>query len=166
MTEPLDPRLAAIARSLEGTRWGAELWDDQWRLAWVSPEAKAFLQEYDDEAIGIGRHIVDVRWQEPWFSSVDDNSRTELLGQEVPFIAADTPGGAKRLRSMLEQATGRPIPEFEAIAPPPMWARRIVLTIEGQPPVPVQFVAMRVNSDDGAFLGTAYVYGSTLPARL
>src|SRR5215210_4937649 len=103
MTELLDPRLAVIAESLEGTRWGAELWDAEWRLAWVSPEAKAFLQEYDDEKIGIGRHIVDVRWQEPWYSSVDDQSRSELVMLEVPFIAADTPGGAPRLRSMLEQ---------------------------------------------------------------
>jgi class 3 adenylate cyclase len=166
MTELLDPRLAVIAESLEGTRWGAELWDAEWRLAWVSPEAKAFLREQDDEVLGIGRHIVEVRWLEPWRSSVDERSRSELVGLEVPYIAADTPGGAERVRRMLEEATGRPAPTFEALEPPPMWARRIVLTIEGQPPFPVQFVAVRINADDGTFLGTAYVYGSSLPARL
>jgi class 3 adenylate cyclase len=166
MTELLDPRLAAIAESLEGTRWGAELWDAQWRLAWVSPEAKRLLREEDDHTLGVGRHIVDVRWSEPWYSSVDEASRTELLAKELPHIAADTPGGAERVREMVKNVTGQAAPPFETAPPPPMWARRIRLTIEGQPPFPVQFVANRVIAADGTFVGTAFVYGSTLPARL
>jgi class 3 adenylate cyclase len=47
-----------------------------------------------------------------------------------------------------------------------MWARRIRLTLPGQPPFPVQFVATRLIADDGTFMGTAFVYGSALPARL
>jgi class 3 adenylate cyclase len=165
MSEPLDPRLAQVADSLEGTRWGAEIWDAEWRLAWVSEETKRFLGEYDGEVLGYGRHIIDVRWSEPWFSSVDELSRTELIQSELPYIAFDTPGGAERLQQMVEQATGRPIP-ITAEQPPAMWARRIRLTLPGQPPFPVQFVATRLTAPDGTFMGTAFVYGSVLPARL
>src|SRR4051794_25879087 len=165
MPEPLDPRLAEVAESLEGTRWGAEIWDAEWRLAWVSEETKRFLNEYDGEVLGYGRHIIDVRWSEPWFSSVDELSRTELIQSELPYIAHDTPGGAERLQQMVEQATGRPIP-IRAEQPPAMWARRIRLTLPDQPPFPVQFVATRLIAQDGTFLGTAFVYGSVLPARL
>jgi class 3 adenylate cyclase len=166
MTAALDPQLATIAESLEGTRWGAEIWDAEWRLVWVSRETKRFFSEQDEEALGYGRHIIDVRWSEPWYSSVDDASREDLIVGELPYIAADTPGGAERTREMVERATGRPMEPFEAAQPPPMWARRIRLTLEGQPPFPVQFVASRLTADDGTFLGTAFVYGSVLPARL
>jgi len=166
MIELLDPRLAAIAESLETTRWGAEIWDAEWRLAWVSEETKRFLGEDDGEVLGYGRHIIDVRWSEPWFSSVDDQSRAELVGSELPFIAFDTPGGAERLHAMVEKATGRPMGPIQAARPPEMWARRIRLTLPGQPAFPVQFVATRLTAPDGTFMGTAFVYGSTLPARL
>jgi class 3 adenylate cyclase len=166
MTDPADPRLAAIAESLEGTRWAAEIWDAEWRLVWVSRETKLFLDEEDEDALGYGRHIVDVRWSEPWLSSVDDESRLGLVATELPFIANDTPGGAEQLRALVERATGQPLEPFAAEQPPPMWARRIRLTVEGQPPFPVQFVASRLTAEDGTFLGTAYAYGSTLPARL
>jgi class 3 adenylate cyclase len=166
MPEQLDPRLAVIAQSLETTRWAAEIWDAEWRLAWVSEETKRFLGEEDVEVLGYGRYIIDVRWSEPWFSTVDERSRAELVGTELPFIAHDTPGGAERVHALVEEATGRPMPPVVAARPPAMWARRIRLTLPGHPPFPVQFVATRLTAPDGTFLGTAYVYGSTLPARL
>jgi class 3 adenylate cyclase len=166
MRQPLDPRLAVIAESLSGTRWGAELWDADWRLAWVSDDSKAVLRETDDEVIGIGKHIVELRWAEPWYSSVSDASRQQLVATELGHIAHDTPGGADRIRELFKQATGQPAPAFQAVEPPPLWSAIIELTLEGQPSFPVQYVAARLHSDDGAFLGTAYVYGSTLPARL
>jgi class 3 adenylate cyclase len=166
MAHSLDPRLAAIAESLSGTRWGAELWDADWRLAWVSEDSKAVLRETDDELIGIGRHIVELRWAEPWLSSVSDESRQQLVAGELGHIAHDTPGGAGRVRELFMESTGQPAPEFEAVEPPPLWSAIIELTLEGQPSFPVQYVAARLHTDDGAFLGTAYVYGSTLPARL
>jgi class 3 adenylate cyclase len=166
MTDPADQRLAAIAESLEGTRWAAEIWDAEWRLVWVSRETKRFLGEEDEDVLGFGRHIIDVRWADPWLSSVDDESRLELVASELPFIAHDTPGGAERIRTMVERATGQPMEPFEAAQPPPLWARRIRLTLPSQPPFPVQFVASRLTADDGTLLGTAFMYGSTLPARL
>ena len=166
MPELLDPRLAAVAESLETTRWAAEIWDSEWRLAWVSEETKRFLGEEDTDVLGYGRYIIDVRWSEPWFTTVDDRSRAELVGTELPFIAHDTPGGAEHVQALVEKVTGRPMHQIVAERPPAMWARRIRLTLPDHPPFPVQFVATRLTAPDGTFLGTAYVYGSTLPARL
>jgi hypothetical protein len=165
VTLEMDPRLRAIADSLENTRWGAELWDSEWRLAWVSEETRAVLGDPGDEALGIGRHVLEVRFNEPWVSTVDENTRHELLEAQLGYIAHDTPGGVDRVTELLEQTIGFSVP-FEAVPPPTMWARRIRLTLAGQPAFPVQFLAVRLTGDDGAFLGTCYVYGSTLPARL
>ena len=166
MTAPLDPRLAEIAESLEGTRWGAEIWDSEWRLVWVSEETKRFLGVEDDRELGYGQHLIDVRWSEPWVSAVDDASLAELVAGELPYIAADTPGGVERVRAMVEAATGRSPEPFGAQRSPSVWARQIRITLPGQPPFPVQFVATRLTAPDDAYLGTAFVYGSTLPARL
>jgi class 3 adenylate cyclase len=166
MAEPLDPRLAAIAESLSGTRWGAELWDADWRLAWVSDDSKAVLRETDDEIVGIGKHVVELRWAEPWLSSVTEESRRQLITSELGHIAHDTPGGAERIRELFQRMTGQTAPPFEAVQPPPLWSAIIELTLEGQPTFPVQYVAARLHTEGGDFLGTAYVYGSTLPARL
>jgi class 3 adenylate cyclase len=166
MNEPLDPRLAKIAESLDGTHWGAELWDADWRLAWVSRDARAVVGLTDDSEVGIGRHVVDARFIEPWFSAVDESSREQVTGMELAYIAHDTPGGVDRVRELYEAATGRPPPPFEAAEPPPLWSAMVHLSVPDQQRFQVQYVAARLHADDGTFIGTAYVYGSTLPARL
>ncbi len=167
MTELLNPCLASIAEALEGTRWGAELWDAQWRLVYVSNESRAVLGHLGDEEIGFGQHVLEARWSEPWLSSVDDESRRQLIEFELPYIAYDTPGGIERVRELYREATGRPAPPgLEVREPPPLWSARITLTLPGQPAFPVQYIAVRIIADDGSLAGTIYFYGSTLPARL
>ena len=167
MTVSLDPRMAEVAASLERTRWGAELWDAEWRLVYVSNESRAVLgADPGDDGLGIGKHALEARWGEPWYATVDEPSRDQLLNYELPFIAWDTPGGAERVRELYAQATGRPAPPLEAVEPPAVWSNRITLTLPGQPAFPVQYVACRIHADDGRFVGTAYFYGSVLPARL
>ena len=166
MSDPIDPRLTEIARWLDESRWGAEIWDSEWRLAHVSRESKAVLGEQTDEDLGIGRHVLAARYAEPWYRTVDDASRRQLVELELPFVAWDTPGGAQRVRELFTEATGQPAPALDAVQPPPVWSAQITLTLPGQPAFPVQYIAFRIHDVDGTFLGTGYFYGSTLPARL
>lgn len=163
---PLDPQLAAIAETLEQTRWGAELWDSEWRLAYVSNESRAVIGDSNDEALGIGLHVIEARWNDAWRPTVDDASREQLVSHELPYIAWDTPGGAERVRELYERVTGLPAPGIEAVEPPALWSETITLTLPGQPPFPVKYIACRIYDSNGSFAGTAYFYGSTLPARL
>src|SRR4051794_33866843 len=127
MTASLDPRLAEIADSLERTRWGAELWDSEWRLAYVSNESKAGLGDGDDEELGVGKHALEARWNPAWYATVDDASRQQLVEYELPYIAWDTPGGAERVRELFERTTGLPAPEVEPKRPPAVWSNTITL---------------------------------------
>jgi class 3 adenylate cyclase len=163
----LDPRLAEIARHLDQSRWGAEIWDSEWRLAHVSLESRSVLgADLSDEDLGVGRHVLEARYAEPWYRTVDDASRRQLIEVELPYVAWDTPGGAKRVRELFTQVTGLNAPPIEPAEPPPLWSAQITLTLAGQPPFPVQYMAFRIYAIDGTFLGTGYFYGSTLPARL
>ena len=167
MTQQIDHRLAEIAEWLDASRWGAEIWDSEWRLAHISHESRAVIGgEQDPDELGIGRHVLEARYSEPWYRTVNDASRRQLVELELPYVAWDTPGGAERVRELFAKVTGRPAPPIEAVEPPPVWTAQITLTLPGQPAFPVQYIAFRIYSTGGEFLGTAYFYGSTLPARL
>lgn len=59
----LEPPLDRIAAGLESTAWAAELVDPEWRLRWCSTQLKAMLGESDDEALGVGSHLVAARYR-------------------------------------------------------------------------------------------------------
>ncbi|MEA2391217.1 MAG: hypothetical protein QOK31_1326, partial [Solirubrobacteraceae bacterium] len=60
----LDQRLAYAAEELERTNWAAELCDPQWRLVWVSSQLRALMGGGDDEALGVGMHLLESRFVE------------------------------------------------------------------------------------------------------
>jgi class 3 adenylate cyclase len=166
MRQPSDPRLTPIAESLEATKWAAEIWNTEWRLEWVSEETKAIIGSDDEATIGYGRHIVEARWSEPWLSSVSERTRADSMKQDWGFIAHDTPGGAEGLATIFRNMGGDPPATLRAVAPPPLWTGIVELTQPGMAPIDARFVALRLHDENGEFIGTTYVYGATLPARL
>jgi class 3 adenylate cyclase len=167
MSLPSDPRLVPIAESLEATKWAAEIWDTDWKLVWVSEETKAIIGTDNEQYLGYGKHLVEARWAEPWLSSVSDWTRLRSMQEDWGYIAHDTPGGAAGLAELFRKVIGTDPPvSIEAVDPPPLWTGIIELQQPGMAPVDARFVAMRLFSDDGEFMGTAYLYGASLPARL
>src|SRR4051812_21816544 len=166
MSLPPDPRLHPIAESLEATKWAAEIWDAEWRLAWVSEETKAIVGTDNEEHLGYGKHIVAARWSEPWLSSVSDATRARSMSEDWGYIAHDTPGGAEGLAAIFRTVGGDPPALLRAVAPPPLWTGIIELQQPGMAPIDARFVALRLFDERGDFLGTAYLYGASLPARL
>jgi class 3 adenylate cyclase len=167
MSLPSDPRLVPIAESLEATKWAAEIWDTEWKLVWVSEETKAIVGTDNEQYLGYGKHLVEARWAEPWLSSVSDWTRLRSMQEDWGYIAHDTPGGAAGLAELFRKVIGTDPPvSIEAVDPPPLWTGIIELQQPGMAPVDARFVAMRLFSDDGEFMGTAYLYGASLPARL
>jgi class 3 adenylate cyclase len=158
MSMPSDPRLLPIAESLEATKWAAEIWDSEWRLVWVSDETKAIVGTENEQHLGYGKHIVETRCSE-W-------TRERSMKEDWGYIAHDTPGGADGLAEIFGRVGGELPPMIEAVTPPPLWTGIIELQQPGFAPVDARFVALRLFDDDGEFIGTAYLYGASLPARL
>jgi class 3 adenylate cyclase len=163
MSLPEDPRLRAVAESVAPTLWAAEIWDSDWRLAWVSDELKAIMSCDDEERLGYGRELLEVRFREPWLSSVEQATRDQLIENEAPYIAWDI--GADHANELLRAGAGPSAPTVEAVKPPLVYSLMVRLVQPGQPTMPVQGTAMRLYDSD-EFVGTLFLYGSTLPARL
>lgn len=90
---PEDPRLADAAQSLSRTRASAILCDAEWRLVWASDELKSLFDEWDEDKLGYGKHVVEVYTSETWGHKVSEESQLRFLMEEFPLLIQDTPDG-------------------------------------------------------------------------
>src|SRR5687768_9422626 len=74
---------------LERSGWAAFVVDQDWRLAWVSDEQKEFIRATGDDAVGVGKHVMEALTQDVWLSSVTPESQLRLFQELVPFIIHD-----------------------------------------------------------------------------
>jgi len=95
----LEPPLDRIAAGLESTAWAAELVDPEWRLRWCSTQLKAMLGESDDEALGVGSHLVAARYRRRGSGRCPPGSRR--AEENVGFMLDDTPGGRETIAAMV-----------------------------------------------------------------
>src|SRR5919106_5441211 len=104
----IDPRLQSLIDQLQGTQAGIELYDSEWRLVWLSDEIKEMLGEFDDEKLGIGRHMIEaVCFNEIWFKRITPESLFQLALDITPLQLRDTLGGADALFEMASRAMSR-----------------------------------------------------------
>ena len=160
MTLPADPRLRAVAESVEPTQWAAEIFDADWRMVWVSEELKAIMGCEDEDVLGYGREMLELRFDEPWLSSVEPATRQQLVEREAPYVAWDI--GADRANELLRSSGQGPV---EPVEPPPVYTIAVRLVQPGEPTMLVQGTVVRLY-DHAEFTGTLFLYGSALPARL
>lgn len=165
MSGDRDPRLDWIIRGLESTGWAAEVCDADWRLVWVSPQARALIGENDDSDFGLGRHILESRKLPAWRRMVSIEAQKQWVELNVPQMLADDPESAARLADLT-------LPELresvEAARPAeiPIWTW-ITRTTGIVPAVrEVRNFGIRVRTKDGTAFATVYIYGANLPATL
>jgi hypothetical protein len=71
-----DERLEAIVRGLESTGWAAEVCDADWKLVWVSSQARALIGgQGDGERLGVGKHVLESRMEPAWQRMVQETAR-------------------------------------------------------------------------------------------
>ncbi|GAC1315730.1 MAG: hypothetical protein NVSMB25_00130 [Thermoleophilaceae bacterium] len=157
--------LARIASGLEETAWAAELCDARWRLVWVSSQLRTLLGEDDNEALGIGSHVVESRALPAWRRTVSDDIQAEWLAENVPQMVEDTPGGRDALSAMVRPHHARLVLESESRRWP-IWTS-IINSYDVELALgSVRYFGARIRLSDGRQAGTLYLYGSSLPVTL
>ena len=181
---PDDPRLAQIASALEATRGAAMLCDSQWTLVWVSEELCALMDEHDQTALGVGKHVVEALIAGPWGDTLSMEDQISSFITTWPMVAQDTPGGVEGMRAAFQRGiaanpTGVAGTEwvsqeaidalfsgYEAKEPPPVYTDSFDFLQGDLPPTPINEVNVRLRDETGAFLGTVIFYTPALPARV
>jgi class 3 adenylate cyclase len=161
----LDERLAAIARAMEGTGWAAELYDARWRLVWCSSQLKQLVGESDDDALGVGLHLLESRLQEVWSRIVPARGMAGWIKETLPAILVDDPGIREVVLAHTDKPEIREVVEAAEPAASPVWSGQFRVRLdEGEDRV--RYFGVRLREADGTPIGAAYMYGSALPASL
>lgn len=184
---PEDPRLAEIAKTLARVRSSAVLYDAEWKLVWASDELKALFDEWDEERLGYGKHIVEVYTSETWSSVVTEDSQMRFFVEEFPLLVEDTPGGKQGLIDALCRSADRwtdpptwtvesaqPVRQvveslmeaMDPTQPPPVFTSYFDYVQDDARPLRVAETMVRLNDKDGNFYGTIVMYLPGLPARV
>jgi class 3 adenylate cyclase len=161
----MDARLVDIARALEATGWAAELYDARWRLVWCSSQLKRLVGEEDDEALGVGLHLLESRLQDVWSRVVPERGMAAWIRETLPPILVDDPGIRDVVLAHTDKPEVREVVEAAVPAESPVWSGLFSVRLdEGEDRV--RYFGVRVREADGTAIGAAYVYGSALPATL
>lgn len=116
---PDDPALAAFARTLDEHGFAGEVWDAQWRLAYLSNEYRMLVNAGRPlaETSGLGEHFVSQEMsavRESWPTGPTFESVRTALRDFGPYILHGTPGGLAALRMT---ADPRLLEVLEALTP-------------------------------------------------
>jgi class 3 adenylate cyclase len=160
-----EPELALLIEAMEASGWSGEVVDAQWRLRWVGEETRVLLGGPSDDALGVGRSFVRTRVADPLGHSVVPDSQLAYLRGLLPTLLHDGID-RDRLRTDLGSDFAHLADEAQAAVPPPAWTGEFEIVIGPPPAVNVRYLALRVLRPDGELLGTAFVYGSAMPARV
>jgi class 3 adenylate cyclase len=104
---PQHPALASVARAVEEYGFGAEIWDAEWRLVYLSSEYRTLVSAGDRsaEVPGLGLHVLSpesAAARESWPTGPTFESWRTAMGAWIGYVAATTPGGIEGLRSIAD----------------------------------------------------------------
>ena len=192
---PDDPFLAEAARHIELTRNAGAIVDTSGTLLWVSSELRELLLELsdnDEDAIGIGRPMIENFVSEAWSSMITEESQMRALYEYFPYHLWDFPGGKPAAREIIKSCVveqmekGAALPAwvadlqgetFEEMIdevleplqpkePPPLWTGYYDYLQGDLPPIRINEINVRLYDPDGNFHGTLGFFDVNLPARV
>jgi class 3 adenylate cyclase len=160
-------QLEPVAEALERTRWGALIYDPEWRLLWASEELIGLLGSEEGAELGLGEHVMAVFALPRWRRAITPESRLSMLEATLDHILYDTPGGKEAVAQHLDEGDELAILErARPRRPPPVWSYGIDYVSPEGPSVHVHVVTFALRDEAGGSLGNVVVYHSGLPVSL
>jgi class 3 adenylate cyclase len=153
--------LAEVIDVLDATGWAAEVTDADWRVVWASEEMRLVLQAERYRDLGVGSHFLESH-NATALDQIAPASARDWVALHAPFVMHDTGATADDLRAIVRPEYHDVLARAEPVQPPARWTFQLDLARVGE----VRGLGSRIVDDDGVFHGTAFLYGSTLPASL
>jgi class 3 adenylate cyclase len=156
---------SAIAE-LAATSWAADVFDDEWRLVWVSDALRSVLGEPPEGELGVGEHILVVRQRPVWQAAIAPAVRREVLLRNAPYWMHETPGGRGAFLAMVPDDLREAVSAIEPAPPPPLWAWELRYQDDDDRPLRAAAVAARLHDVSGQRVGAATLFGPGISARI
>jgi class 3 adenylate cyclase len=156
---PADPTLAAAARALEAGSFAAEVWDAQWRLAYLTSEHRTLVWAGKKGAAlrCVGEHFASsamLAERELWPAGPTFESLRESLRGWGAYIAATTAGGRDGLLELADPRLRDIFEQVEPQSPPVMWRTRVDVKF-GREVVGNDVLLVALHGPDGDCAGYA-----------
>jgi class 3 adenylate cyclase len=157
---PDDPVLAEIATALRDSGHWAQVFDDQWRLAYVTDELRSTFGAGTLADFEIGEHLFGpkaITASRRFRRGLNSDDLHRLLFAELGgLILADTPGGADGLRDLVDPILHDMIDGLRAVD-----ASALAVTGAGSAlygPIGISLLALRIRDVTGRLAGTAVIF--------
>jgi class 3 adenylate cyclase len=166
---PRNGTLRGVAEQLEAWRYVAEVWDESWRLAYLTEDyvlsagAGSWLSE-----IGLGELVFSERTlalRDAWPAGATTASFVDGLVELAPAIAYDLPGGIDQVRAEAAPALSARLTQTEPREPLPVQFVRSDVKF-GTTTRPFLGAVVRLYGSDGRFAGTASLITPALPGMV
>ena len=158
----MDAELGRVVEALERTAWSAVVTDPSWRIVWSSGEIAKIMGDEDAE-FTVGHHLLETGAL-PAFSILSDEGVAEWVRTHAPYALHD--GTPREELAEAVDARLRPlVEEAEPAEPPSHWTLRLEVG-DDENNIGVVALGERLRAPDGRLLGTAFMFGSALPASV
>jgi class 3 adenylate cyclase len=148
------------------------MWDDRWRLVWVSGALKLLLGETDDERLGIGEHLLTVRTLSPWEVLTASAARRWLV-EHLSLMIDEAGGSVAQVRDDIHRLIADPkyLDDVEkaldeAAAQPRLPLSILASTAEFAEWGEFSYLTATLRGRDGGLIGTLEVGTPHLPLTL
>jgi class 3 adenylate cyclase len=158
---PEPPVLAASAQALESVGAVAEVWDAQWRLAYLTTDylISAGAGRVPDGALGIGEHLFSAGMIDAWVSwpagPTLDSVRASFADWGG-FVLGPAPGANDHLLALADPRVRDVVSALEPRPMPAVWPDRVDVRF-GTGLIRYDGVRVRLRDDDGAFAGSLMI---------
>lgn len=161
-----------MAQRLEEADIPGYMWDDRWRLVWVSNALKLLLGETDDERLGIGEHLLTVRTLSPWEVLTASAARGWLV-EHLSLMIDEAGGSIARVRNDIRSVIADPkylgdveMALEEAAVQPRLPLSILASTAEFAEWGEFSYLTATLRGRDGGLIGTLEVGTPHLPLTL
>jgi class 3 adenylate cyclase len=161
-----------VAQRLEEADIPGYMWDDRWRLVWVSNALKLLLGETDDERLGIGEHLLTVRTLSPWEVLTASAARGWLV-EHLSLMIDEAGGSIARVRNDIRSVIADPkylgdveMALEEAAVQPRLPLSILASTAEFAEWGEFSYLTATLRGRDGGLIGTLEVGTPHLPLTL
>jgi class 3 adenylate cyclase len=158
---PEHPVLAASAQALESVGAVAEVWDAQWRLAYLTTDylISAGAGRVPDGALGIGEHLFAPGVIDAWLgwpAGPTLDSVRESLADWGGFVLGPEAGAKEDLLGLADPRVRDVVSALQPRPMPAVWPDRVDVRF-GTGLIRYDGVRVRLRDDDGAFAGSLMI---------
>lgn len=161
-----------MAERLEDVGLPGYLWDERWRLMWVSSALKRLLGEADDDRLGVGQHWLRVRALPPWQVLTASAGRAWLV-DHLSLLVDEAGGDVTRVRDEIRRVIDDPeyLDELESALEEAAALPRLRLPIRASSAEFTEwgefsYLTTMMRGNDGALIGTVEIGAPHLPLTL